>query len=500
MTTPHATPLEKPVPYSIEAEEATLGALLMDPDMIPVIRGLLRPGDFYREKHAWIYETLLTMTDRGMEVDTLTVCDVMGDRRLEEIGGPAALTELFMRVPSAVFAEHYARIVQRHSVRRQTIGAAEKIARAALSDDVTQEELVAITWEAAGAIGQQALLREPQAFSAVAARAADRFERRYTKSEPPGLPVFSHDLTRTLGSLRRGDLFIIAARPGMGKTSLALAMMEHVARAGYRALMFSLEMNSEDLMDRLVASYARIDGTKIRDGDCSEDEFEQAIAAYSDLAQLPIHVEDASGITHEYARATIARHMGKYPDLRLVVVDYVQIMAEAERARSQQRYEQIGQVSRQLKAAARQYGLCILLLAQVGRQVESRADKRPGLADLRESGDLEADADEVAFIYRDAVYNPDAPDHVAEVLIAKHRNGPTGMAELFFDRSTGRWGDMAHWIDEANEPPPPPQRSKPQAPARASSNAYHSNGNGAYAAQRNGTAGAVMATDEEIFF
>lgn len=444
---------DRPLPFNIEAEEAVLGACLMDPDAIRLIRGLLKPHSFYREIHGWLWEALCALDDDGMPADIVSACEALERRgRLKEVGGPAFVAGLTLKVPTAMHAEHYARIVRRHARERRAIQQAERLARAAYGGTTSEEELVTVAYEAANEIAMEAPLREPRPAADVARAAYERFERRYHGDEPAGIPTASKDLTRLTGGFKPGTLVIVAGRPGMGKTSFALANLKAAAAAGTRGLIFSLEMSSEDLFDRLASTEGRIDLARIRDGLCSEHEFETVSEAYSTLATLPVAADDASGLTPEHARATIARHIARHPDLAFVVVDYAQRMDAGERGRRMERYQQLGEVSRQLKAIAREYDLCVMLLAQVGREVERRASKRPMLSDLRESGDLEADADAVMFLYREEVYDGNTTrPNVCEIIVAKHRNGALGLIEMHFAKEYGAWYDLAAY-DERELP------------------------------------------------
>lgn len=447
------TPFE--APFSIEAEEAALGSCLMDPSVFPTVRDRLRADYFFRETHRWLWQVMARLDGQGHTVDLLSVMEALGPKRLEEAGGVGWLTGLTLRVPSAVWVDQYVGIVRHYAARRQALAQAEQLAKAALDSELDEAGLVRAAYAAAGEIALTSPLRDPRAAADVAMSAYERFERRQAGTEPLGVPTPSKDLTRQLaGGYRAGDLIILAARPGMGKTSFATLSLRHGAALGFGGLMFSLEMSAEDLFDRLVAEQARVDLELIRTGRCHEAQFAAVSAAYSALQGLPLFVDDGGTLTPEGARATIARHKARHPDLALVVVDYAQRMSAASTSRRQERYQEVGEVSRQLKAAARDYEVAVLLLAQVGRKVEERADKHPMLSDLKESGDLEQDADIVIFIYRDDVYNPtSARPNVAELVVAKHRNGRLGAVEMHFQRDVGRWSDLERYCDEADARP-----------------------------------------------
>lgn len=435
------------MPFSIEAEEALLGSCVMDgATVVPLVRHLLTAESFYREKHRWLWQILCQLDDTRAGIDTLTIADALGDK-LEDVGGYSWLASLCSTVPTVVHAEHYAQIVRTHATRRTVLAEAEKLGRLAYGD-VSESELVTAAFGMANRVAQHGGTREPQDIAAVVKRAYERLERRMTGGEAAGIPTVSSDLNRLL-QWRLGELTIIQARPGIGKTSWALANLEYATRAGYRGLFFSLEMFGVDLVDRLASSWSGVDLQNIRNGELTDDQYARVLDVYDRLATLPIAIDDAPGLSAEGARGTIARHRAKYPDLALVVVDYVQRMRPSSDEKRMERYQQLGAISRTLKECALEYGLAILALAQTNRGADSRDEKRPRLSDLRESGDLEADADNVIGLYRDEVFNKntDRPN-IAELILLKQRNGPVGVVEMRFTRETGQWTDLQPLYDE----------------------------------------------------
>lgn len=372
------------LPYSIEAEEALLGCCLMDgATVMPLVRHLLSVDSFHREKHRWLWQALKSLDDSRTGIDYLTAGEALGDR-LDEAGGFVWLTELAFRVPSVVGAESYARQLTSYTARRTSLAEAEALARLAYTG-ASQAELVAAAYRMADRIASHSTTREPQEIGAFVKSAYERLERRMAGAEPSGIPTVSADLNRILGGWRNGELVIIQARPGIGKTSFALANVAHATEQGYRALFFSLEMAGTDLVDRLAASWSGVNLQGIRNGELSDYEYNLLMDAYDRLAALPIALDDAPGLSAEGARGTIARYRARYPDLALVAVDYAQRMRPATSEQRQQRYEQLGAISRTLKETAREFDIPILLPAQTGRGAEARTDdKRPRLSDLRE--------------------------------------------------------------------------------------------------------------------
>lgn len=446
--------IERPLPFSIEAEEAVLGSMLMDPDAVTKVVAFLKPDDFYREKHVWIYEAILGLHERDEAVDSLTVVDELERmNRLADVGGPAAITELFLRVPTAIHVEHYGRIVERNSILRKLIAAAEQIARMAYQEtDADVAEIMDRAESLLFAISQRRLTGAMIPIKEALAEFYDEVERLFMDRRAVGLQTGFADLDRLLGGFQRGDLIILAARPSMGKTAFSLSITEQVAiKYGARVAYFSLEMSADQLVARLVSSQTGIDVQRLRVGPIYEDDLERVGLAVDVLGRTRIFIDQSPNISPLEMRTKCRRVASEY-GLDLIVVDYLQLMRSDRR--NDNRVQEISQISRSLKGLARELHVPVLALSQLSRGVESRQEKKPMLSDLRESGSIEQDADVVAFIYRDEVYNKntDRPN-IAEIIVAKHRNGPIGTIEMRFTKETAKFSNLETFYDD--EPPGP---------------------------------------------
>jgi replicative DNA helicase len=436
--------IERLPPQNIEAEEAVLGALLIDPDAIIRLATILRAQDFYREKHGWIYDAVLTLHERREPVDFLTVCDELERRRqLDEVGGPAFISMLINAVPTSIHAEHYAHIVERTATRRRLIEAAGSIAQLAYQEADDVDEVVDRAEQVLFGISERRTSRELVPIQEILSDYYDRIEylTRH-RGEMIGIPTGFVDIDRLLGGLQRSDMIILAARPSMGKTSLALSITHNAAKKyGKRVAFFSLEMSSEQVVQRLISAETGINSQRLRRGEIKDSDWGRFVKATSDLAETLIFIDDTPGISALELR-TKARRLHAEVGLDMVVVDYLQLMRGD--FRSENRVQEISSISRAIKALARELNLPVLALSQLSRGVESRSDKKPMLSDLRESGALEQDADVVVFIYREDMYEDELPPdraNLAEILVSKHRNGPVGKVELFFRKELAQFLD-----------------------------------------------------------
>ena len=432
--------IERLPPQSIEAEEAILGALLIDPDAIIRVATILKPEDFYREKHGWIYDTALALHERREPIDFLTVCDELDHRgQLDEVGGPAFITTLINAVPTSVHAEHYAHIVERTATRRRLLDAAGQIAVLAYQEADDVDEVVDRSEQILFGVSERRVSRELVPIRHVLSEYYDRIEylTRH-RGEMIGIPTGFTDIDRLLGGLQRSDMVILAARPSVGKTSLALSFAHNAAkRFGQRIAFFSLEMSNEQVVQRLISAETGINAQRLRRGEIEQDEWGRFIKATNDLAETHFYIDDTPGASALELRSK-ARRLHAEVGVDLVVVDYLQLMRGD--FRSENRVQEISSISRALKALARELNVPVLALSQLSRSVESRTDKRPILSDLRESGALEQDADVVVFIYRDELYNENTErKNLADIIVAKHRNGPTGTVTLYFKKELAQF-------------------------------------------------------------
>jgi replicative DNA helicase len=392
MTTPELAERVPLAPHNLEAEEAVLGAVLLDPELIHTLATMLRPEDFFLEKHRWIWEAYLALHDRREAIDPVTVADELERQgRLQEVGGRGFLIGLAARVPTTVHALDYARLVERDAIRRRLLEAATQIARMAYEEPSGEvDELLDRAEAALFAVAQRRLIRDVQSIRDLLRAYYEHIEYLYEhRGEPLGIPTGFRDLDRLLGGLQRSDLVIVAARPGVGKTSLLLSFALNAAkRYRQRVAIFSLEMSAEQVVHRLVTQETGIEGQRLRLGELREDEWPRFVHAVSTLSELPIWIDDTPAISALQLRAK-ARRLYAEHGLDLLIVDYLQLMTADIRAEN--RVQEISYISRALKSLARELNIPVVAASQLSRAVEQRHDKRPILADLRESGCLAGD-------------------------------------------------------------------------------------------------------------
>ena len=430
------TPIERMPPHSIEAEEAVLGSILIDAEAIFRVSSFLKGEDFYIVKNQWVWEACMALHERREPIDFVTLTRELEAReQLNEIGGATYISHLINVVPTAIHAEGYGRIVERTAIRRRLLNAASDIAQLAYEESDEIDQTIDAAEQALFGVSQHRIARDMVPIAEAIRSYYDRIEYLYEhRGEPLGIPTGFLDLDKLLGGLQRSDLIIVAARPGVGKTSLMLNIALSAARRFHqRVAIFTLEMSNEQIVQRLVSAETSIDSQRLRLGDLHEDEWPLFVQATSALSDALIFVDDTPSISALQLR-TKARRLHAEHGLDLVIIDYLQLMTGDQR--TENRVQEISYLSRALKGLARELHVPVLVASQLSRAVEQRSDKRPVLSDLRESGSIEQDADIVMFIYRDDVYD-EASDrkNVAELIIAKHRNGPTGTVELFFQRN-----------------------------------------------------------------
>jgi len=426
-------------PHNLEAEESLLGAMLLSRDAITAaVEAHVESADFYKPAHGHIYEAIQSLHGQGEPADPVTVAEEL--RRadlLDGIGGRAALLLIQANTPASANAGHYARIVNELALLRRLIGVAGDIAEMGYdtSDDVTEtlDRAEALVFEVAERRVSDTMVGIRDALQDT----LDELEARYgDDSDLVGVPTGYDEVDRKLHGLQRSNLVILAARPGMGKTSLALGMARNVAtQTGRPVVFFSMEMGALELTKRLLAMEAGVDATRLWTAKLTEPDWGKISHAVGRLAEAQLHIDDNPHCTVMEMRAKARRLRARHGDLGLVVVDYIQLMTPSSTGRraAENRQVEVSEISRGLKILARELECPVIALSQLNRQLEYRQDKRPMLADLRESGGLEQDADVVAFIYRDEVYNPESTERgVAEIIVAKQRNGPIGNKRLVF--------------------------------------------------------------------
>jgi replicative DNA helicase len=419
-------------PHSIEAEEAVLGSILINPEALYEVLAFLQGEDFFIVRHQWIWEAILGLHERRDPIDYLTVVNELEQRgQLPDIGGAAFIMGLINRTPSALNTEGYGRIVERMATRRRLIEAAQQIVRVAHSEETDIDEVINRAEAAVFEVTERRLARELVPVREVASAYFDHVSllARH-QEEVMGVPTGFIDLDRLLGGLQKSDLVIVAARPGMGKSSWLNSVVLNAARNRQRVALFSLEMSNEQLVQRFISQETHIPSHKLREGRLDERDWAQFVAATQSISDLPIFLDDTPALSTQELR-TKARRLYLDFGLDLIMVDYLQLMTTP--FQSENRVQEISFISRALKQVARELNIPLVAAAQLSRAVEQRTDKRPQLSDLRESGSIEQDADVVLFIYRDAYYNASTPDgNRAEIHVSKHRNGPTGMVNLVF--------------------------------------------------------------------
>ena len=436
----------KAPPQNTEAEASLLGAILIDSDAIVKIADNISSADFFDAKNRHIYEAVTQLYEKHSPIDVLTLADQLkSNGYLDMIGGPAYLTELTNFVPTAAHVEQYADIVAQKALRRRLIAASQEMGTMGYDESKSLQELIEEAETKLFEVSQQHVKQDVISLEAILAESFDRLDELHKdKQKIRGVPTGFKDLDNILAGLQRSDLFILAARPSMGKTALALNLAHNVAvQANEPVLVFSLEMSKEQLVDRLLSMESGVDAWALRTGNLTDADFEKIGQAMGTLSEAPIFIDDTPGITVSDLR-TKARREAHLRPLGLIIVDYLQLMSGGGRYASEgNRVQEISEISRGLKGVARELNVPLIALSQLSRSVESRSPQIPQLADLRESGSIEQDADVVAFIYREEYYNPETDrKKITDILIKKHRNGPTGAVELYFDNEKQRFRSL----------------------------------------------------------
>ncbi|KNZ69734.1 replicative DNA helicase [Thermincola ferriacetica] len=427
-------PLEKIPPQNLDAEQSVLGAMLIDKESIIKVSEILRPEDFYRDAHKHIYEAMLDLSERNEAVDLITLTEELRQRGfLDQVGGAAYVAGLATMVPTAANVEYYARIVEEKALLRNLINVATRIVALGYESDEEPTELIDTAEKMIFELSQRKAREGFSPLKNILMQTFDRIEDLYNnKGQITGVPSGFVDLDRLTSGFQPSDLIIVAARPSMGKTAFCLNIAQHAAvRGQVPVAIFSLEMSKEQLVQRILCSQAMVDQQKIRTGNLEEEDWKKLTKAAGPLSQAPIYIDDTPGLSVSEMRAK-ARRLKAEKGLGLIVIDYLQLMSASSR-RSENRQQEISEISRSLKLLARELQAPVIALSQLSRAVEQRQDKRPMMSDLRESGSLEQDADLVMFIYRDDYYNPESEKRgISELIIAKQRNGPVGTVELGF--------------------------------------------------------------------
>ncbi|OPY58702.1 MAG: Replicative DNA helicase [Pelotomaculum sp. PtaU1.Bin035] len=425
--------LDKVPPQNIDAEQSVLGAVLLDRDAVYKAMKLIRPDDFYREDHKIIYEAMLSLNESGRPVDLITVSEQLRHQgNLDKAGGVAYIASLAEMAPIAANIEYYARIVEEKSLLRTLIQLSTRIASMGYEESEEPEKLIA---EAERMILELGSRRVTGAFYSIKDILLDtlaNMEFLYNnRGSVTGVPTSFGDLDKICHGLQPSDLIILAGRPSMGKTSLGMCVGYSAAlKHNIPVAVFSLEMSKEQLVQRILFAEAKVDQQRLRNGSLGEEDWRNLHEVAGKLAKAPLYIDDTPAINTRQVRAK-ARQLQAEKGLGLIIIDYIQLMQSPRRTENRQ--QEIADISRSLKGLAKELNVPVMALAQLSRAVEQRQDKKPIMSDLRESGSLEQDADLVMFIYRDEYYHPDSEKRgIAEIIISKHRNGPVGTVELGF--------------------------------------------------------------------
>ncbi len=447
-----SAPIEKLVPVAgrtppqdIEAERAVLGAMLLEAQAVAEAVGLLRGDAFYRQAHARIFEAMLALFERNEPIDEITVVTELRSRQhLDGVGGPAAIAELTQRLATAANVAYHAQIVRERALSRKLIQAATQIVSQGYQGAGSVDDLIDQAESQIFEITSQKQVRDFSPIREVVRDAFKLITALYERQDPiTGVATGYHDLDAMTSGLQPSDLIIVAGRPSMGKTAFALGLAQNVALKGRKAAaVFSLEMSKEQLAMRMLCSEARIDSQRLRAGSARDREWPRLAKAAGDISDAPLYIDDTGSISILEMRAK-ARRLQAEVGLGIIVVDYLQLM-RGRRGGDEGREREISEISRGLKALAKELNVPVVALSQLNRSLEQRADKRPMLSDLRESGAIEQDADVICFVYRDEYYNAESEHKgVAEIIVGKQRNGPTGSVRLRFFREFTRFENLA---------------------------------------------------------
>lgn len=441
-------------PQNIEAEQAVLGAIFLEPSSLVLASEVLIPEDFYRATHQKIYNAMLTLADKGEPVDLVTVTSILADQELlEEIGGVSYLSDLANSVPTAANIEYYSKIVEEKSILRRLIRTATQIATDGYS---REDEVQVLLGEAEKRIMEVAQKKNVSAFQNikdVLVQTYDNIELLHNrKGETTGIPTGFTELDRMTAGFQRNDLIIVAARPSVGKTAFALNIAQNVAtKTDENVAIFSLEMGADQLVMRMLCAEGNIDAQNLRTGNLTAEDWGKLTMAMGSLSNAGIYIDDTPGIRVGDIRAK-CRRLKQDSGLGMVLIDYLQLIQG--NGRTDNRQQEVSEISRSLKELARELQVPVIALSQLSRGVEQRQDKRPMMSDIRESGSIEQDADIVAFLYRDDYYDKETENkNIIEIIIAKQRNGPVGTAQLAFVKEYNKFVNLERRFDDATVPP-----------------------------------------------
>ena len=448
--------VDRTPPQSIEAEQAVLGAVFLESEALIKASEILVPEDFYRPAHERIFRVMLDLSERGEHVDLVSVTAELQNRKLlEEIGGVSYLSDLANAVPTAANVDYYSYVIEEKSLLRRLIKTATEIAAEGYA---SEEEVETILDNAEKSILEVANRKNTGAFVSIKdilVEAYDNIEMLHNrKDDITGVPTGFVELDRITAGFQRNDFIVVAARPSVGKTAFALNISQNVAtKTDENVAIFSLEMGAQQLVMRMLCAEGNIDAQRLRTGKLTPEDWERLTMAMGSLSNAGIYIDDTPGIRVSEIRAK-CRRLKQEKGLGLVVIDYLQLIQGSQTRVGENRQQEVSEISRSLKALARELEVPVIALSQLSRGVESRQDKRPIMSDIRESGSIEQDADIVAFLYRDDYYDKESEkQNIIEIIIAKQRNGPTGTVELAFIKEFNKFVNLDRRHDESDIPP-----------------------------------------------
>lgn len=443
-------------PQNIEAEQAVLGAIFLEPNSLILASEILVPEDFYRSGHQKIFDVMLTLNEMGKAIDLVTVTEeLQATKQLEDVGGVSYLTEVSVSVPTAANIAHYARIIEEKALLRRLIRTATNIATEGYS---REDEVNALLDEAEKQIMEVAQRKNAGAFhdiKDVLVRTYDNIEQLHEqKGDVTGIPTGFSELDRMTAGFQRNDLIIVAARPSVGKTAFALNIAQNVGtKTGEKVAIFSLEMGAEQLVMRMLCAEGNINAQRLRTGALEPEDWRRLTLATGSLSDSGIFIDDTPGVRINEIRSK-CRRLKQEHGLGMILIDYLQLIQGSGRSSQENRQQEVSEISRSLKALARELEVPVIALSQLSRGVEQRQDKRPMMSDIRESGSIEQDADIVAFLYRDDYYDKESENKdIIEIIIAKQRNGPVGTVELAFVKEYNKFVNIDRFHGDDQAPP-----------------------------------------------
>lgn len=447
---------ERVPPHNIEAEQAVLGAIFLEPEAFSTAAERIGPSDFFRAGHQVIFEAMLELFEKGEPIDLVTVTTLLSDsNKLEIAGGVPYLTDLASSVPTAANIDYYSKIVEEKALLRRLIQTATEIVTESYNREDEVEELLDQAERNILAVSSRKNATSFKPIKDVLIEVYDNIEKlHHAKDDVTGIPTGFRDLDRITSGFQKSDLIIIAARPSMGKTAFALNIAQNVAiNTDENVAIFSLEMGAEQLVQRMLCAEGNIDSQRLRTGKLEQEDWGKLTMAMGSLSHAGIFIDDSPGIRVSDIRSK-CRRLKQEHGLGMVIIDYLQLIQGSERLR-ENRQQEVSEISRSLKSLARELEVPVIALSQLSRSVEQRQDKRPMMSDLRESGSIEQDADIVGFLYREDYYDKDSDNQNIEIIISKQRNGPTGTVELAFVKEFNKFVDLEFRYDEEDVPPIP---------------------------------------------